>query len=702
VLEFYLLTQQNDTGEVTQAEFDTLENRVDGNELLSIRNNYKYVRPKGHTKNITGYNILSLPNNVGNGQLSVTVKGNTYKNIIVNGNFAGGTTGWTGQNSTNTASNGVLSNTGNGANAYPQTYQSTNTAIVTGKKIFVRAKARVRATSNSLTLQIAGSGGGSVLSSPALNNPTVDAWYSISYIFTLTDQIGNVRLNIVHTYPDATTANGKVMEVQEVMAIDLTALGLDALTVDQCNQRFPSWFDGTKSTLSTRLKSVGKNLFDGVLEVGTIGSVGQNIVDTTRIRTKNFIKVSSLTQYKLSDDKGSILARVCTYDVNKIFISEIGTTIFTTPSNCAYLRWSYTSNSDINTKSQLELGSTATTYEPYTETSAYLPEVGRSLPNGTKDEVSVDANGQWQKVQRVSNNLDLSILTWTKSANGTTGFAYYTPMPANGTFNGVIYKNGVILTQVSNDTAAGNSNIDTWWFNTSLNRIYLNIPTDSSATEITTGKYTLNYQLMSNIVTSADVVGDLVAYPNGTVIATPCLYGFINGVNKKVITTSAVPISAINKVLRYDISSTGKLVKTDITADCTITDSNTSITIANADLNKTYFYDCDIPTELSTSAEIVLDVEVDNGIISHDYAASAVDWVLTTNESKATMLTTTNAGGAAKIIALPIDGKMYVIKNTSGQTITIKTASSTGVTIATTKTATVIYTGTDYIKISEV
>jgi hypothetical protein len=43
----------------------------------------------------------------------------------------------------------------------------------------------------------------------------------------------------------------------------------------------------------------------------------------------------------------------------------------------------------------------------------------------------------------------------------------------------------------------------------------------------------------------------------------------------------------------------------------------------------------------------------------------------------------------------------YII-DTALQNITIKTQSSTGVTVATSKVVTVIYTGSDFIKISEV
>ena len=130
----------------------------------------------------------------------------------------------------------------------------------------------------------------------------------------------------------------------------------------------------------------------------------------------------------------------------------------------------------------------------------------------------------------------------------------------------------------------------------------------------------------------------------------------------KTVTTAEIPISAINKVVRYDYSTDGGLKEVDVTADVTKDATNTILTIANFVNGKTYFYDCAFAQELSTTPEMVVQVEVENGILSKDYLAGAVAWTLTANEAKATMLITTNAGGAANIVAPAQDGKMYIIK----------------------------------------
>ena len=69
---------------------------------------------------------------------------------------------------------------------------------------------------------------------------------------------------------------------------------------------------------------------------------------------------------------------------------------------------------------QLELGSTATEYEPYVGTSTPIDLQGhqlRSLPDGTRDELAVDSASNVTLVQRVG-SVDLGTLSWTYKSNG--------------------------------------------------------------------------------------------------------------------------------------------------------------------------------------------------------------------------------------------------------------------------------------------
>lgn len=152
------------------------------------------------------------------------VKKFDFSNAVTNGDFSNGTTGWAADSSTVSATNNVATITGNGASAYPQIGKTTSYAI--GNKIYARYYARITTTYTGtaiIGLIIAGSTGGSTTKAVIIN-PVVNQWYLISNVVDTATFSGNVRVILYDNYPDAATANGKVMEVQEVMAIDLTSL----------------------------------------------------------------------------------------------------------------------------------------------------------------------------------------------------------------------------------------------------------------------------------------------------------------------------------------------------------------------------------------------------------------------------------------------------------------------------------------------
>lgn len=317
-------------------------------------------------------------------------------------------------------------------------------------------------------------------------------------------------------------------------------------------------------------------------------------------------------------------------------------------------------------KLQLERGSIATPYEPHIENVSYAkavnPDTGEvmqllSLPNGVKDEFDVTGGKVTQRIGVKTSVPSGTVINYADMATGGQFVAY----DADGQ---------VVQTGIKGDTLT------------------------ADATQ-------LNYQLATSVELPAEVVGEARVYPGGSVEVTPCAWGHLTQATQ-TITDAAHPLKAIRAVYRYEYTASGGLRAVDVTADATIEENKTDISLANYDSSKTYFYDVDIDESSMTVGEINAKVEVNNGIVSHDYLAAAAPWILTANEAKATMLICTNAGGAARIITPAESGKIYVVQNTSGQNITIKTASGTGVIINNNKTATVIYTGTDYIKISEV
>jgi hypothetical protein len=85
---------------------------------------------------------------------------------------------------------------------------------------------------------------------------------------------------------------------------------------------------------------------------------------------------------------------------------------------------------------------------------------------------------------------------------------------------------------------------------------------------------------------------------------------------------------------------------------------------------------------------------------SHNYSAGVVDWTLSASELKTQLLLPTNSSGAVNIIAPTGGNRDYVVYNNTGYALTIKKSGGVGVTIANTKTAGVIYNGSDYVRVS--
>lgn len=147
--------------------------------------------------------------------------------------------------------------------------------------------------------------------------------------------------------------------------------------------------DGTVETINVH----GKNLFDVnnvTIQANTAISADGSLVTNNAVNTCiSFISVKPNTTYTISGDvlgTGSAFFRLAQYKADKTFISrsedstgERSSYTFTTGANTYYIRFHYVATADISTY-QLELGSTATTYENYfnggTATAEMLLKVG--------------------------------------------------------------------------------------------------------------------------------------------------------------------------------------------------------------------------------------------------------------------------------------------------------------------------------------
>jgi len=577
-------------GELTIGSIVNLE--YDGTDFILLNKEVSDFS----TPTTTTASVISLPN-VGVVKSTfneLTLKGNTETNEITNGNLAVGTTGWDGVNATISASNNILSVIGNGGSDSPYVaqYSSIPCYSLLNHIIYVRAKSKVTNTACTVLQIHAGgtTGGGGAFKEQF--TPTQNQIYNLSGVFTVSPSFtGNLLFLFVHRYADAATANGKVMEVQEVMAIDLTArfgAGNEPSLAD-CDKRYANWFDGTQHTGPVKVTATGKNMFDkSKAQIGMVNS-GTGVVNTgvTTMYYSDYIPIKPSAAYYISNF-GTILnitsvAGVSFYDFNKLYISGEDSTnnnkAFTAPSNAFYVRFNMlTDNLDT---AQLELGSTATPYEPYTATESFVswPQgTGKSLPNGVCDEIDLVKGVSRQRVSdEVVFDGSKALMINTSGANvdlvqSDLISAVYPNMKIGQetVVSGQIgFINKSIPEIAANNGAWDNASYAGCYF---LDAYRINfivakgtfVDLAAAQTYYNNNPVSLNYCLAQEIVTKISP-SVLLSHPNGSIII------------ENIIKDESVYASGITNSSGYAIKSLQKVQKVVILADNSIEYSNIDI-----------------------------------------------------------------------------------------------------------------------------
>ena len=159
------------------------------------------------------------------------------------------------------------------------------------------------------------------------------------------------------------------------------------------------------------IKVEGKNLFDVEnlsSQYAYVSSTGE-IVNSTQNRLYDFINAKPNTQYTLSTKDTNYGLTIVEYDTSKTFIkrttaNNVSSNTITTSATTEYVRLFFNQNNSstvttdyvISQEPQLELGSTATPYEPYTSQS-HLISLGDIELNkiGTYQDKIYKDNGKW-------------------------------------------------------------------------------------------------------------------------------------------------------------------------------------------------------------------------------------------------------------------------------------------------------------------
>jgi len=541
--------------------------------------------------------LISLPSTAKDGILQGILKGRSWQNAVANGDFRNGTTGWSPYDSTLTATNGVLSITGDGVSASARARQVTPTVnIKNGSSVYMSAKARV---TNNLCTQMMLILDGTIDKSKTIATPIQNQWYTLNAI-TISTADENYVVTPRHYYADAATANGKVMEVQQVQVIDLTTLYGAGNEPDlaTCDKIF-NYIDGLRSVEDVRVKSVGKNLFDKskTTDGYYYSNAGVKTVSATYCYSGK-IKVLPSTSYKVS---GTFLNIVC-FDSSDNFISYSGSSQFVTPVNVSYVRVStLISNKDTI---QLEEGTVATAYEPYEGTEAYINASLRKLPNGVIDEITLAGD----KVQRTKEY----VLQSANVTNITTGTVNIDYVSINKPIDWVEYGRNITLTNnIISEIIKGYGYAD------NISNIGFVYSSDNSTFGLIVAKGTyatlaaaqtaltgtkIIYQLAAPIVSKIEGIETILSRPSGTIYVEP-FYKFTASPVAGVIAipNTALTIKAIESLKKVTTLDDGNK---EYTPALVTSFTTTTITITSPDNTKAYEVVYEYDNALSTLATL--------------------------------------------------------------------------------------------------
>lgn len=337
------------------------------------------------------------------------VKGNSvaWNQLVQNGNFADGTTGWSAESATISVSDGKLSVTPDSDNHGVR----QNITFISGHKYYISLETSNAANAGTILLYIGSTSVGNIdgVTSTLTRYAQIFNGAAANYLW----------LRFV--------AQESPYLLDNIIIFDLTLMGIDDLTtVAQveawlaANVGSKPYYPVSSKILSAKLlglKTRGFNQWDEEWEVGDYSLVtGEEVSSTTQIRCKNAIPILPSTYYCFTN-KASRVSQILWYDADDKYIgytTNSSAASFTTqsPTNAAYVRfqcptaYGTTYNHDICINLSWD-GSKDGEYEPYEEHD-YNLDVTKFYGklNGEGDYVQLFANGM-RKAGSVCDLLDL-------------------------------------------------------------------------------------------------------------------------------------------------------------------------------------------------------------------------------------------------------------------------------------------------------
>ena len=377
-------------------------------QINSIQSVMTNLNPNGEARvNIdTANQVVPLPINAAPGGVDVAIRGVTLTNLVKNGDFSKGKTNWVSINAVVDGVGEYIAEAQYG-NAYQEIPNHANY-----RNHIVYFCGDIKSTSPNVALGVTDG----LVTGNAPHDGS-NTFKRLSGISTISPNSTLLRVRIV----DTRTSGWDKIYFDNIIFIDLTSIfGVgNEPTKEECDKIFSNYFDGTKSAVAPRLRSVGKNLFDKSWFVSSATEFNVRISETTtgiRLastsagtyrRVEAAIQLLPNTQYTIKRTLNIISgctqtpsARMMVYDSTTsavlAYISKAENIAknFTTPSDgmirlTAYVSTTASDEGIVEFQDiQIEKGPAATAYEPYRESALYIEPYALRHASGVYDEIS--------------------------------------------------------------------------------------------------------------------------------------------------------------------------------------------------------------------------------------------------------------------------------------------------------------------------
>ncbi|MFZ5986011.1 MAG: S8 family peptidase [Bacillota bacterium] len=353
-----------------------------------------------------------------------------------------------------------------------------------------------------------------------------------------------------------------------------------------------NFFSGAKHNRPIRIKSIGKNIFNGKLKSGEFV---EGFPD--RCITADYLPVIPGTYCLQKLATPNQWSAIAVYDINRNFISYISNTpnsvyTFGVPENGRYIKVKFDDPMDVIEKASVQITKALveSAYESYRESDAYIPVDLLSLPNGQKNEINLstaeykkavgkhilDGNIEWSSFGSDSKAVWAYLTNW-RNTNNSVAFGSANPSAA------VCFNDQLGCLRIS----------DSFTYANSENTFRLYLPkANTGITDLTSFKQYLNnhpvtliYQLENPEVYKLDVE-PVTCYENGTIVIDYAVknVGVYN--NGLAVKNKELPIESIESIYKIINGARLRVDKDKIT----LAPNGLSFTIVGAQWGEMYEY----------------------------------------------------------------------------------------------------------------